>query len=329
MTRPSPSNVIRFPFESKVAIEQVAASWLVRMRSELPSAGDIVEHALWRAESTAHDSIYRDMERVWIAAGATTFAKRRGGLFHRLVPHRPWLGMRNALVAASVIATLGGAAVTQQYLSVWQYDYVTPTADVRTIALADGSTVIMKGGTALNIGIGRSGARTVELARGEAFFEVAHDAARPFTVDAGSAVVQDLGTGFAVERHGQSGEVSVDHGTVKVAAAGQSDVLSRGQQVRFGLYDLGDRNRVDTDAIAAWRRGLYVAQDKPLSDVLRDLDAYRSGRIIVTSAALRDRRINAVVQLNHIDAWLDTLGRTQGVSLRRWGSFVIVSADAR
>ena len=226
-----------------------------------------------------------------------------------------------------MLVTVGGGAIAQQYLSVWQYDYVVPWGQTRTVALADGSSVTMKGGTALNVRVSASGVRTVALARGEAFFDVVHDAARPFLVDAGSAVIQDLGTGFSVERNGQSGTVSVDHGTVKVAAAGHADVLSGGEQVRFGLYDLGDKNRIDTDTIAEWRRGLYIAQDKPLGDVLGDLDDDRPGHIIVTDAALKERRINAVVQLDHIDAWLDTLGRTDGVSVRRWGSFVVVSAD--
>ncbi len=111
---------------------------------------------------------------------------------------------------------------------------------------------------------------------------------------------------------------------VAVAASGLSDTLTAGEQVSFDLYGMARKLPVATGEIAAWRRGLYVADSKPLGEVLSDLDAYHPGRIVVTSHRLAARRVNAVVQLDHIDAWLEALNETDGVAVRRLGPITLV-----
>jgi transmembrane sensor len=321
MTDRIDGKVIDFPSADANDVETAAAEWLFRVRGGDPDNGDIVAFAFWRAESPDHDRIYREMERVWDAFGdrprAAVAPRGRG-------PARLWLG----LMAASVVLAIGGAA-TQRYLSSWQYDYHTGAGEIRTIALADGSTIAMKGDTAFDVHVGRNGPRRIDLARGEAFFAVRHDPARPFVVDAGSATIEDVGTGFAVERDGASGAVGVDYGVVAVKTAGRSDVLRQGERIGFGAAASGGKSAIDRGTIAAWRRRLYVATDKPLGEVLSDLGEYRTGAIVVASAALRARRINAVVQIDRLDQWLDTLGTVRGITVRKWGPVVIVSGGSR
>lgn len=320
------SNVIPFPTDASSNVEVEAAQWLGRLNANLVTKGDIVEHAMWRAESAEHDRVYREMERTWLAVGVGKTATASptgllGGFFRR----RALSGLKAGLMAAGMVLALGGTGLVRQYMSVWQYDYHTQPGEIRKVALSDGSTLTLNGGAAVDVDIPASGPRVVKLARGEAFFEVTHNVARPFLVDAGSAVIKDLGTGFSVKRDRQIGSVSVDHGVVEVSAAGNADVLGKGQTVRFGLYDLGPRQPIAIDLIAAWRRGLYVAENRPLGEVLADLDEYRRGGIVVLDPVLRQRRINAVVKLDNLDAWLDTLGQTEGVKVQRWGSLVIVN----
>jgi transmembrane sensor len=209
-------------------------------------------------------------------------------------------------------------------LSAGHFDYTTRPGQIRTVQLADGSTISLNGDTALNVRFAANGERRVELARGEAFFEVRHDPARPFTVDTGAALVRDIGTGFDVARRGERGSVSVDHGEVEVLAADRSTVLDKGQQVQFDLYDLGRKTFVDTSMASAWRRGLYFAENDTLGDVLRDVNPYYRNRIVLLDTGLRDRRINAVVQLAHIDAWLAALNKIGGVSVRKIGPLVVI-----
>ena len=57
----------------------------------------------------------------------------------------------------------------------------------------------------------------IELASGEAYFDVVHDASRPFTVYAGNRRITDIGTKFSVFRNGDDVRVTVREGRVRVA----------------------------------------------------------------------------------------------------------------
>jgi transmembrane sensor len=322
MTKPrTQDNIIAFPGETAEDVEDAAAHWLARLTSGDATSADLVELSMWRAASPDHDRVYRELEGLWASLDAA--APPRARLWRqldRLRRRRPaWSSWAAGAAAAAV-----GVIFLSQYLSVGQYDYHTRPGQIETVRLADGSTVSLNGDTALNVRFSPDGARRVQLARGEAFFEVRHDPARPFTVDTGAALVRDIGTGFSVTRHGEQGAVDVDHGEVEVLAAGRSAILTRGQQVQFGLYDLGRKTVVDTSVTTAWRRGLYIAENDTLGDVMRALNDYYPSRILVLDKTLRDRRVNAVVQLGHIDAWLDALNKIEGVSVRKLGPLVVI-----
>lgn len=323
MTERISSNVIRFPRESVTDIQQAAACWLARVVGGSMSLGEVAEFAYWRSENSEHDRIYRELEFMWDRLGsgsASSGLSRRARSSPEMSRRSSW-----ARGLTQVAAALTGLMMFVQYQSSWRYDYHTAPGEMRRVALADGSTLFMKGNTALDANVHGLGPRTIDLARGEAFLEVRHDARRPFTVSVGNGTVQDIGTAFSVGRSGQSATVAVSEGEVAVRAGGLVDSLRAGQQLSFTLYDMGQKNPIDPAVISLWRKGLYVAQGKPLGDVLRDLDEYHAGKIIITSSGLAARRVNAVVQFDHIDAWLDALNSTGNVSVKRWGPLTIVS----
>ncbi len=283
--------------------------------------GERAEFAIWRAASPDHDRVFRELKQFWTSIPAAEPPRARvRSAFNRLGKSQPaWSSW-----AASAAAVVFGVVFLSQSLSAGHFDYITKPGQIKTVHLADGSTMSMNGDTAINVRFTPDGQRHVELARGEAFFDVRHDSARPFTVDTGMALVRDIGTGFDVVRRGERGNVSVDHGEVEVLVAGRSAILDKGQQVQFDLYDLGRKTLVDTNVAAAWRRGLYFAENDTLGDVMRDLNAYYPNRIIVVDNGLSRRRINAVVQLAHIDAWLTALNKIEGVSVRKIGPLVVI-----
>ena len=121
--------------------------------------------------------------------------------------------------------------------------------------------------------------RDYVLQHGEAFFAVAHDEARPFTVAAGDARVRVLGTRFDVRRSpGDRVRVEVEQGLVEV-----SRDLPNGAsvaRVAAGQGALADATGVRTAALAkaedvgAWRRGRLAYAAAPLEDVVADLNRY-------------------------------------------------------
>jgi transmembrane sensor len=314
-------NVIAFPGETAADVEVAAAHWLARMTSGDATAADRVEFAMWRMASPDHDRVFRELQQIWTSLHVAAPHRARFGAFlDRVRKSQPaWSSW-----AAAVAAAFFGVAFLSQALSAGHVDYATRPGEIKTVHLADGSVISLNGDTAINVRFAPGGERRVELARGEAFFEVRHDAARPFIVDSGAALVRDIGTGFDVARRGERGSVSVDHGEVEVLAADRSTVLDKGQQVQFDLYELGRKSLVDTSMASAWRRGLYFAENDTLSDVMRDLNPYYRGHIIVLDNRLGERRINAVVQLAHIDAWLAALNKIGGVSVRKIGPLIVI-----
>uniref|UniRef100_UPI0035C9A529 FecR family protein n=1 Tax=uncultured Sphingomonas sp. TaxID=158754 RepID=UPI0035C9A529 len=195
-------NIIRFPGESIAKTEADAARWLGRMTSGCATLSEVAEFALWRAASSDHERTYIELEAMWDSLAPGIHSR---GLRQRAAPG--WRGRMTATGwmarAGQIAAAVLMLATTGQYLTDWRYDYRTAPGEVRRVTLADGSTVQLAGGTALDAHVSSSGPRTIDLARGEAFFEVRHDPRRPFTVNAGGGVVRDIGTGFAVAHSGR------------------------------------------------------------------------------------------------------------------------------
>ena len=105
----------------------------------------------------------------------------------------------------------------------------TRRGETRAVRLPDGTTLRLDGATQLTIRYGQT-TRDVTLAGGAAFFDVVHDAGRPFTVHAGDGAIRVLGTAFDVDRTEGRMEVAVYRGAVRLAGRGDA----RGETVRAG-----------------------------------------------------------------------------------------------
>ncbi|HEY1075111.1 MAG TPA: DUF4880 domain-containing protein, partial [Fontimonas sp.] len=176
------------------AVEAEAVQWLVRMASGEADAAERAAFAAWRQADPAHESALIRMRQLWVGLGPalqadtaplqTLAATRPVHATPRVQRSRRRL--RTWAAAASVVLAL---TVGYRAAFDWRHDAVTGNGEQHSLALDDGSTVLLGGDTALDVDL-QAETRRVALARGEAFFEVAHDAARPFVVDAGSSHVR-------------------------------------------------------------------------------------------------------------------------------------------
>ncbi len=137
---------------------------------------------------------------------------------------------------------------------------------------------------------------TVELARGAAHFEVRHDPARRFTVNAGDVAIVDLGTQFEVQRNGGQVSVAVAEGSVSVALGGQKPVT-----VRAGYRALAEAHtlrvaRFDPESVASWRQGRLVYRDVSLHQVAREVSRYSPVPVVV-DANVAERRFSGVLTI--------------------------------
>src|SRR5262249_53909848 len=137
-----------------------------------------------------------------------------------------WIGW------AAGAATLAAAAVALMTAPVLESTaFETPRGAGQSGGLADGSKVRLSGDARIEVAQGPA-VPQVRLARGEAYFDVKHDARRPFRVDAGPAQVRVLGTAFDLDRHA-AGQVdlAVYRGAVRLQATGGGwERVVRGQR---------------------------------------------------------------------------------------------------
>jgi transmembrane sensor len=230
--------------------------------------------------------------------------------------------LASGLAVSASIALL--IATGFQYLNNWRHDYVTAAGQREVVALADGTRVQLGSGSAIDVELG-SAARRVRLVRGEAYFDVVHDAERPFVVDAGKEAVRDIGTVFSVGLDSDDGVVVVvERGVVEVTGSAAPATLLPNQRIRTGKNRNARVEPANAAEDLAWTSGRLVLEDRSLREVVDELNRYYGSNVVLLGSELAGRRVNAVVDLEHIDDWLDALRDSQSVKVTRLPGFVVL-----
>lgn len=177
-------------------------------------------------------------------------------------------------IAAALVAVVSFGVIDRGGAN----EIVTAPGEHRTVPLADGSRVIMNGDT--RILIDPDSPREVELAAGEALFDVRHDDSHPFVVTVGETRLLDAGTVFNVVSDGSSLDVAVAEGAV-IYEPGRKEIrLAAGDALtRKGARADPTLRKASPQAIGGWQRGQLEYSGAPLDLVARDL-ARNLGRSI-------------------------------------------------
>ena len=161
-----------------------------------------------------------------------------------------------------------------------------------TLALSDGSLVYLNAETSVKYPVVFGGSeRMVEL-DGEAYFEVAKDASRPFIVRMNGVDVKVTGTSFNARAYRNEGKVvtTLIEGRVEV----NGKAIVPGEQAR---YEVGNGNlevaKVDVEHFVAWKEGYFVFRNERLEDVMRTLARWYKVEYHFMDEASKDVRIGA------------------------------------
>ncbi len=235
---------------------------------------------------------------------------------HPVVARRRWRGAAGIAVAAGIV---GLVVAPQLHHAPGALETIaTPPGITRSLALADGTRVALNGDTGLRLDPAQP--RMVTLTRGEAYFEVVHDATRPFVVHAGGGVVRDVGTAFNVALDEGAAEIAVQEGTVLAGQEGQATRLGAGQGARIAADGRTTMiARVEPVSVGDWRNGRLSFRDVSLERVVRDLS--RSlGEPVTLDPLLSGRRFTGVVMLDaDHDRTVHRLAAIMGLAVARAG----------
>jgi transmembrane sensor len=276
------------PMESPLSQDDLAmaqaAAWVARLGGRVDGE-DGVEFDAWLEAAPGNRAAYRRAVRLW-----QEFDARAGDVLAELAPSgrrtpaRPPAARRRA-APLRWLAPVGGfalaaglalAVLPSLMVPTTVSAYATGKGEHRHIALADGSAIDLDAETSIRVSLSRS-ERRVTLGDGQAIFDVAHDARRPFVVAAAGRLVRDLGTQFDVKAHGGQLTVTVARGRVEVASAqsvasGRAVELAPGQRLAIDGAGVGQLTRVDPAETFSWRAGRLVYRAQPLADVVADLN---------------------------------------------------------
>lgn len=328
--------------EAKSTTQQ-ASDWVAMLASEDASAEDRERCAAWLKEDpanqTAFDELNHTLSRVVamgdrfrgsaakgdsVAAADNASSSRAGN------PGRKWFVP--TVVAAALLVVAVGAVMLVQAPKGTLYD--TDVGQQMTFTLSDRSTVQLNTDTELLVRF-TDDIRRIELRRGEAFFDVAHDSSRPFVVEAGLGSIQAVGTGFVVRVDRDLVEVTVTEGIVELKHESRNSVefsepdnpanampvakLGEGYRVEY------DR-RVGSPAVVApevldrdlaWRQGLMIFEDQTLEEVLQEVGRYTETRLIIADSTLTEVRVGGAFRSDDLEALLEFLEKGLDITVNR------------
>lgn len=236
----------------------------------------------------------------------------------KLPPRHGYWRWGGSAIAAMLVAVVG--------ISVWNdraqpYAVETAPGEQRSVQLADGSEIILSGGS--RVTLDRADVRTASVDRGQMLFRIRHDAAHPFQVTAGDTQMVDLGTVFDVTRDPGRTRVAVAEGAVMVDPKGAKLRLDPGQAV----VATGDQlRRQRAEDVGGWREGRLTFDGAPLSDVARDLSR-QLGRMVRADAAIADRPFSGTIDIRNLKDDPALLGRLLAVRVRVDGRAWVLGSD--
>lgn len=317
---------------SSESITEQAAAWQIRLTSGQVSDEDTKCFAEWLGAHPDHAAAYRQMQTLWQQMPTPVLAdrRRRRAWSARAARRARLLNFGKFAAAASVLLMLGGR-LFPDYLDYPLADYRTRIGEQRSVVLGDGSLVHLNTNTAIDVVI-NGNERRITFLRGEAEFQVAHDASRPFRVSSGTTTTEALGTRFIVRYDSQAGAVTLLQGKVrssrpsKRGAEVDSATLHPGQQLVFNAEIFGAPQPVELGDVGAWRRGRLLMNFVPLRQVIAEINRYQRRQIRLLDDTLGEREVNIAVDIQQIDAWLQALQRTLQLKVVEAGPFVFLQS---
>jgi transmembrane sensor len=312
------------------AVLEAAALWQARLRDAGSAGVTDAGFARWLAADELHPVAFAEMEQLWVRLEAPVLSllKEEVGVAppHTIGRLLPAIWRAGALAACLLLALSGGYAWHAGMLDDLRADYVTATGDQRSVTLDDGSQVILNTDSALAIAL-TPGRRIARLFRGEAWFSVAHDAARPFVVETPEGDVQVTGTQFNVRIADGQAIVSLVEGHVVLSAAdlrpARADLVA-GQQAVMTMAGIEAATGFDGSAVTAWQHGRIVFYRTPLQQVVDQLNRYRRGVVVIASDGLRDLQVSGSFDIKDPDQALAVIQNTLDVRLIRLTDYLVI-----
>lgn len=307
--------------------EREASGWIVRIKAHDATERDRIDFQTWLDADPDHPKAYARLERTWGRVQSLQHLKGRAAANDTAPrPRRAWT-LPAAAIAACALSAIGWSVWFTRAPSTFapSEHYATAPAEVRTIILADGSTITLSGAGEASVMLSDR-ERRVELARGYALFDVTHDPARPFVVHTPEGDITVLGTSFVVRITGEEVRTTVLRGSVSGAAQRPGLFASESAPVTAQANEeivLSAGNAelipISTDAIPrrlAWRDNMLAFDGETLNEAIAEVSRQTGWQFELADPALGEMRVGGYVRADP-EAFIELVSSSLNLKAQR------------
>ncbi|MBN9384047.1 MAG: FecR domain-containing protein [Chitinophagaceae bacterium] len=189
----------------------------------------------------------------------------------------------------------------------------TPRGGQYQLELPDGTRVWLNAASSITYPTVFTGEERKVTVRGEVYFEVAHNPARPFIVDVdGRSAVEVLGTSFDVNAYSDEPGIATTllEGAISVAAGDKKQQLAPGQQALVTADGLQWRKDVNTREVVAWKEGLFRFENANIETIMRQLSRWYDVEVVYKGGKVKEYFNTTIPRNIHLSKVLELLELT-------------------
>jgi transmembrane sensor len=328
--------VIGLPNDGFDPIEREAYEWIARFAAGQMTSADVEAMKAWYRQSPAHAAAYAEVRRVWQAVGPAASAVTRQDVatprIQGAVTEGRSVTSRRAAIrvaAGGFAAAAAGYLVFRPPLGLWPSysefiaDYRTEKGEQRRVTLADTVSLDLNTGTAISIQSQAADAARIALVSGELAVSTG---AMPssLTVVAADGRIVTAKANFNLRCDGNNVGVSCLEGDLKVEQAGLSLALTAGQQVRYGPDGIGAVKVIDPERVTAWQHGTLIFDAMPVTQVVEEVNRYRSGRIVLMNSEIGSHLLTARLRIAEADKIISQIVHIFGAKARALPGGIVI-----
>jgi transmembrane sensor len=352
VTRSAQNNSSRTDRARTAAIDGTAADWLARRERGL-TAREQVEFSRWLAADAMHRAAFAELDLTWRALDGMKAIRLPGGrrLDDDLPPVGGYRWGKNLFLVSASLAAAAALAVIFFLPSpavplpdVLAQGARTEVGGFKIMSLPDGSVVRLNTDSAVEIRYTGT-ERRVYLLNGEASFDVARDAARPFVVRARSVMVRAVGTAFNVRLRSTACEVLVTEGKVRVDSSVSGKTLLTGIESHAEPPVLAAGERIVVDVVSpaafapggmaaaagriavvssgdirrelAWQERRLEFESTPFLEIVTEFNRHNHHKLVVIDPRLAELRLGGSFSASNAEAFVRLLENRFGVKAER------------
>ena len=314
--------------ETATNIDAVAAQWIWRLDRDGRTPDLERELEAWMADDPRRRGAFLRAEAAWVMMDRAQWNSAESAPVRTV--RRQGLVDRRAILVGGLAASVAAAGA----FLLRPERFTTRIGEIRRLPLKDGSLAEINTASTIEVSL-KPQQRLIRMDQGEAWFQVAKDATRPFVVEAGAVRVRAVGTAFGVRRRHNGADVMVTEGVVETWTEGSKDsaVRLKAGEKAF-VTDADPVGRIvsapsQIDRELAWRDGKIDLAGESLSDAVEEFNRHNDRKLVIAQASIADEPLYGVFHANDPQAFARAIEVSLDVKVTVEDNQIIIGSDSR